>query len=222
MVFTLICRSVFSRPKVGALVLVLCLASFTINAVCQETTGPQEAAAQPTSHVRPIPLPLLYWQFLAYQNHLDRAAATLEKQGKDGTWLSDHFQRKLGFTDEQFAQVRNTGLRLESKLQKINAKAEVVIQATRAKYPHATMSQPETLPPVPPELIRLQKEHDQIIQNEVTNLKGQLGPAASAKLDSFLQQQFSRTVTTRTVQLPRHAHDPAHNPVPPFSQEATK
>lgn len=205
-----------------SVILALCLAGLMAPAVCQETATQQGTDAQAASHVKPIPLPLLYSLFLGYQNHLDRVASAREKQGKDGTWLSDHFQRKLGFTDEQFALVRSTGLRLDSELQKEDAKAAAIIKTTRAAFPHATMSQPQTLPPVPPELIELQKERDQIIEKEVANLKKQLGPAASAELDSFLRQEFSRTVTMRTVRLPPHAHDPAHNPVPPFPQEVSR
>ena len=211
------------RSKKQAFALVLGLASLATLAVCQETTLAQKTAAQSTTRTKPgpVPLPLLYRHFFAYQNHLDRAASTLDKQGKNGAGLRDHFQKKLEFTDEQFALVRDTALRLESELQKVDAKAKAIIDSTRAAFPHATMSQPETLPPVPPELTKLQEERNALIEHETTSLKDQLGAEASAKLDSFLQKEFSQTVTTHGVQLPR-PHDPASKPVPPFSQEVSQ
>src|SRR6266478_3630227 len=50
----------------------------------------------PKSQKERAPLSHLYWHFLLYQNHLDRAAADHEQQGKDGRWLSNHFQKQLG------------------------------------------------------------------------------------------------------------------------------
>jgi hypothetical protein len=206
-----------SRPLSKSLVLALGL-SLACSAICQETTSVDGTTAQ---RVKPVPLPLLYRHFLAYQNHLDRAAAALDKEGKNGEGLRSHFQKKLDFTDAQFANVRDAGLRLESELQKIDAQAKAIIDKTRAAFPNATMSQPETLPLVPPELTKLQDERNALIEREVSDLKYQLGAEASAKLDSFLQKEFSQTVTARSVQLPR-AHDPAANPVPPFAQEVSR
>src|SRR5258706_11930780 len=57
----------------------------------------------PTASATPqrAALPLLYRQFLAYQSHLDRVGAALEKQGKNGSDFKDHFQQKLGFSDAE-------------------------------------------------------------------------------------------------------------------------
>src|SRR5215470_928225 len=57
------------------------------------------AAGKMTS--RP-PLSHLYMHFLLYQNHLDRAAATREAKGEDGSQLRDHLQKRLGFNAAEF------------------------------------------------------------------------------------------------------------------------
>jgi hypothetical protein len=178
-----------------------------------------QATVTPTQGgpVQRAPLPILYRHFLAYQTHLDRVAAALEKQGKDGNDFRNHFQKKLNFTDEQFALIRASGLRLEAALQKEDAKAKVLIDATRAKFPRSAMGQPVVLPPVPPQLLALQKERDQLIGTEVTNLKSELGSTAAAHLDSLLENDFAPTVTSKPVSLPR-AHDPVGHPAPPFPQ----
>lgn len=173
------------------------------------------------NHVRPVRLPIVYRHFMAYQIHLDRVADALDKQGKNSDEFRNHFQKKLAFTNEQFALVRASGLRLEGLLQKKDAQAKLLIVATRAKIPQPALGQPVALPPVPPELLGLQKERDQLIDAEVRNLRSQLGPVASARLDSFLENDFASTLTSQPVHLPR-THDPVGNRIPPFPQEGTR
>ncbi len=164
-----------------------------------------------------VPLPLLYRHFLAYQNHLDRAGTALDKQGKNGAGLHNHFQQKLGFSDDQFGAVRQTALRLEAELQQQDVKAKAVIEATRAKFPR-TVESPADLPPVPPELVQLQQERDSLIGKEVSGLKAALGSSAAAELDTFLQHDFAPTVTVQSVGASR-LHDPVQYPVSGFPPE---
>ncbi len=142
----------------------------------QTQAPPQSTAA--SGHQ--IPLPLLYRQFLAYQNHLDRVGAALDKQGKNGSDFRDHFQQKLGFTDAQFASIRETGLRLESELREEDAKAKNVIDAARAQYPKVFGRRTDA-PPPPPELTGLQKERDGIIEQEIAGLNTALGIPSGSK-----------------------------------------
>lgn len=173
-------------------------------------------ASQASSPSR-IPLPILYREFLAYQNHLDAAAAALQAQGKDGSWLRNHFQDKLGFNDQQFASVRQTAVQLAAELKAQDAKAKAIIDQIHAQYPH-TITDPSQLPPVPPELIALQKGRDAIVAREIANLKTALGKTAASKLDSFLEHNFAPTVTVTSIGPPR-PHDPAQHPIAPFTQE---
>ena len=163
---------------------------------------PADLSTRPAVPPGRIPLPLLYRHFLAYQNHLDRAAAALNQQGKNGDELRNHFQQKLGFSDDQFSAVRQTALRLETELKEQDAKAKTIVDATRAKFPH-TIQTPADLPPVPPELLQLQQERDSLIEKEVASLKAILGASAVNKLDTFLQHDFAPTVTVQSVGPPR-------------------
>jgi hypothetical protein len=149
----------------------------------------------------PLPLRLLYRHFLAFQNQLDRAAAARDRQGKDGSGLRNHYQNELGFTDAQFDAVRQAGLRLESELKQQDAKAKAVIDAVRAQHPRVLKSAAD-LPPVPPELVELQKGRNDLIDQEVDHLKTELGPAAAAKLDNYLQRNFASNVKVQSVPPP--------------------
>jgi hypothetical protein len=172
-----------------------------------------------TTGVQPqrVSLAHLYLHFLLYQNHLDRAAAAREQQGKDGKWLSNHFQQRLGFTADQFALVRATAQRLEPELKDIKAQAVVIVQADRAwvqVHPEASRSR---LPvgdaaavgaairsaPVRPgwaKLKQLQQQQETTIQQEVETLKAALGPAPAAKLDNLIQNEWANHVSSIHVQ----------------------
>jgi hypothetical protein len=145
-----------------------------------------------------VPLPHLYWHFLMYQNHLDQVAAQRMASGKDGSWLSNHFEQKLGFTDAQFAVVRSTAQRLQVNLRAVDAQAKAIIAAGhQGAPPYPGTSHPWG--PFPPELKALAEQHEGVIQTEVANLKAALGPGAAAQLETFLQNDFARNVTVQNV-----------------------
>lgn len=150
------------------------------------------------------PLRTLYRHFLGFQNYMDRVAATHEKQGKDGSGFRSYNQKQLGFTDAQFAAVRQAALRLESELEAHNAKAKPIIDAVRAQRLSAPISAAGP-PAVPLQVISLQKERNSLIDGVMARLKADLGPEGAAKLDTYLQRVFATNV--KVQKLPPH---PAH------------
>jgi hypothetical protein len=180
-------------------------------------------------------LPHLYWHFLMYQNHLDRTAAVREQQGRDGAWLSHHFQKQLGFTDAQFAPVRSAALHLEPALQDIRTHVKTIVQDSRmrsglspqprgpsllqgssvsAVIPRSSDAVAGIARPERAQLRELQQQHEAAIVREVANLKQALGPDLAAKLDNYLETDFARHVTVTHVH-PR-PHDPKNNPIRPL------
>jgi hypothetical protein len=191
----------------------------TVRTVPPHTQPQNQASSAPKQQA---PLPHLYWHFLMYQNHLDRAAALHEQQGKNGAWLRDHFQKQLGFTDTQFAVVRAAAQSLEPELKQIRVEAMAVVKADREL---AGISMPTGGPPVPggvravnqerpgrARLHELQLQHEAAIAGEIDKLKKDLGPEASAKLESYLQNDWSRHVTAT------HFRPPASGPVHPLNR----
>jgi len=199
--------------------------TITVRAVPPRAQAPKQAAS--STPKQPVPLAHLYWHFLMYQNHLDRAAVLHEQQGKNGAWLRDHFQKRLAFTDAQFTAVRAAAQRLEPKLKAIRGEAMAVVQSDR-KITGVPM--PAGGPPVPSgfrdvnqappgraRLHELQLQHEAAITAEVAKLKQDLGPEASAKLESFLQNDWSRQVTVTRFKPPAN-NMPFRTPPRPFVQ----
>jgi hypothetical protein len=160
----------------------------TVTSVGQETKARELPKVRGVS---PAPYSHVYMHFLLYQNHLDKAAADREKVGKDGAWLRDHFQKKLGFTPEEFALIRASAHRMDSKLNANRSQAMIVIQNDRAaRLTDSSSSQLRIVPS--PELKSLAKQREEMIQREEADLDRKLGPDAAAKLQKFLKNDFVR------------------------------
>ena len=150
------------------------------------------------------PLPHLYMNFLLYQNHLDKAAAQHEAQGKDGSWLRNLLQERLGFTSSQFSVVRASAVRLESELNDIKVRASAAIQADHAasaQSPNAPRAAIRQLPA----LDDLRKEREDVIQREIDGLNRELGPEASAKLQATIEDIFSQNQAIHVTPAPPRA-----------------
>jgi hypothetical protein len=165
----------------------------------------------------PVSVAHLYWHFLIYQDHLDREATRLERKGKDGSWLRNNYQKKLGFTDAQFAPVRETATNLEKELDEIDAQVQKIVEATRAANPRV-VKDPGDLPPVPKELLTLRDEHEAVIEREVAALRNKLGPERTARLETFLKEEIAPRVTIQHIAPPPLRKVP-EGPASTFSKE---
>lgn len=161
-----------------------------------------------------LPLRALYRHFLAYQTQLDKFAINAQSRGTaaDADTLKNYHRDNLQFTESQFSVVRASGIRLVAALEKQDAKASAVIQEVRARFPQRRLPSVDALPPVPPELNRLQAERDSMIDSEIVALKSNLGAEAASKLDSYLQTDFAPQLRIRFIETPGHrAPSPTSN-----------
>jgi hypothetical protein len=189
----------------------------TVTLLCTTWSLGQASSAH-VVRTMPVPLSHLYWHFLLLQNHLDRVAAVHEQKGEDGSGLRNYYQNLLGFTDAQFTPVRQVAQRLEPALKAIDEEVKAVIDADHARHSRVLAS-PSDLPPVPAELVQLQNKHEATVEQEVKNLKAALGAEETAKLETFLRQEFVHNVTAQRVNVPHPHGDPSRHTVPPFAQE---
>jgi hypothetical protein len=161
-------------------------AAAAAHSVAQEPT-PMTQVAKTN---KPASLEHQYWHLLRWQNHLDKVAAEHEKQGKDGTWLRNYIQKKLNFTDEEFAPIRESAQRLEPKTDEIQAKSEAVMKADRTLRAKAQLARTDASPGLP-QLQALSQGRESAIAEEIETLNRDLGPANAAKFKSFVEQQYA-------------------------------
>jgi hypothetical protein len=125
-----------------------------------------------------VPLAHLYWHFLVHQNQLDKKAAELEAQGKDGKWLRNHLQQNLGFSDAEFAQIRTSSVRLTAEVKNFDGQAAAIRAAGIS-------------PASREQLKDLTAQREAAIKTEITYLKQTLPPDKVAAFEVFLTQFFS-------------------------------
>jgi hypothetical protein len=159
----------------------------TAHSVAQEQPTP---APQVARTIKLASLEHQYWHLLRWQNHLDKVAAEHEKQGKDGTWLRNYIQKKLNFTDEEFAPIRESAQHLEPKTDAIQAKSEVVMKADRALRAKGQLARTNASPGLP-QLRALSQERESAIAEEIETLNRDLGPVNAAKFKSFVELQYA-------------------------------
>lgn len=141
----------------------------------------QQASTQPAPTVQPVPLTTLYWFFLSYQQHLDDQAAQEEAKGKDGAWFRNALQKRIQFSDSDFAQIRNSAQTLVQQVTSLDAQAAAI----RAEGASPSRAQ----------LAELTFERQSAINNAIANLAQTLSPGKKAALDAFLPRFFHVTVT---------------------------
>lgn len=147
-------------------------------AVGQSTPAQQQQSSSGLSQPASLSLPHLYWHFLIYQNHLDREAAAQAAIGKDGSWLRNHFQQKLEYSDADFAAIRTSSARLTAEVNALNAQAAAIMAAGHSSTSIAQLK-----------ALTATREAD--INAEVAYLRQTLSPEKIAKFEALLVQLFS-------------------------------
>jgi hypothetical protein len=155
------------------------LCSLPLQAVGQLIANQPQNATPPTTQLKPVSLPHLYWLFLIHQNQLDARAASEEAKGQDGSWMRNHLQTSLGFSDADYSSVRASAVRLAAEMKDLDAQAA----ASRA---------PGRSPLSSADLKDLAAQREAAINNEVAYLSEVLSPENKAKLEAFMTQFFPR------------------------------
>lgn len=156
-------------------VLTMCVSAPPV--LCQLT----EAQRRPTGKPLPppqLPLSHLYWHYLAYQNNLDTKAAELGAHGKDGTLMYNHLQKHLGFSDADYAPIRDSSARLTSEVKALDDQAKAIIAAGEA------FSKRD-------QLQALSAQRQAAIDAEIIYLKQALPPEKIKAFETFLARMFS-------------------------------
>jgi hypothetical protein len=137
----------------------------------------QQMQSQPNAitKLKPVSLSHLYWHFLIHQSKLDAFAAKLDAEGRGGDAIRNDLQRRLGFTDAEYAPIRASSKRLAAELKPIEAKL-------RSLQGHAGNSS---------QAMTLIAEREIYIDKEINTLSTELSPQNKAKLEKFMTQFFA-------------------------------
>jgi hypothetical protein len=136
-----------------------------------------QASFGKSSQFRPVPLGHLYWHFLILQNYLDTKSVELDSEKRDGNGLRSNLQKQLGWSDEDYASIRTSSVRLTAKLKDLDAQAAAIKAAGESSSSHEQL-----------QTLTVQRETS--INSEITFLKRSLPPDKMQAFEIFLIQFF--------------------------------
>jgi hypothetical protein len=129
-----------------------------------------------------------------YLVFLRQKADEIEQQGKGKSVLLTRFQEKAGLTDAQFQILYQVASDCEQEIIKQDQKAMAVIEAMKAHYPDGKLPAGEGPPPIPPELITMQRDRDNIILLARNRLRQALGEQPFTRFNTFVQSRIASDV----------------------------
>jgi hypothetical protein len=155
------------------------LATALPHTIAAQTTTPQPTRLH--SKVGPVSLVHLYWHFLTLQNYLDTKSVELGSNGKDESGLRNNLQKQLAWSDEDYAFVRTSSVRLTAELKDLNTQAALIKAAGESSSSHEQL-----------QALTVQRETN--INSEITFLKQSLPPDKIRAFETFLIHFFAPKV----------------------------
>jgi hypothetical protein len=157
-----------------------------------QTTGTASAAPSASA---PIPKHLIYQHFLAMVSDLDNKAIA--------AGATDPYQFAQPFARAQFQNadldlMRTEAHALIADLKNVDQKAKLIVDDYRARA-KAAASQGQPIPPLPPDLRRLEKERTAVSINHMMTLRTSLGPQTTAHLEAYFAREIAPHLSLRTL-----------------------
>jgi hypothetical protein len=128
----------------------------------------------------------------------------MESQGRNAKALREHYKDKIGLKDKEAVLLDEIAFESEREVEKIDKKAQKIIDALRNRYPNGLLATGEQLPPPPPELKKLQRQRDMIVMSARHRLVTELGAYGFQQIDDFIKLNFARDVQP-TAARPKQA-----------------
>lgn len=137
-----------------------------------------------------VPLTHLYYHFLLLQNYLDTKAASLDAQGQNGNFVRADLQKKMGFSDTDYAPIHDSAGRFASELGQLETQVKAINETVRAERKMEGVSF-GTPPPPNDELKTLRLQRDADLDAEIASLTQNLSAKNKEKLEQFLVVFFA-------------------------------
>jgi hypothetical protein len=145
-----------------------------------------------------MPAYVVYRHFLGWVHQLDQDATA--SGAADAYKFAEPFSRaKLQHAHLDI--IRYEARKLDAELHDKDATAKAIIAKYRESAKHAAASG-APLPPVPPEIRQLEREHTALLVQHYIALRSALGNDAAAQLDAYLQYEFAPHIKLKRISLP--------------------
>ena len=144
--------------------------------------------------VKPAPEHVIYSQLFHHVVATKQIADEEEKKGKDVKHLRSLFQEEADLSEYQARVLDNVASDCVKEANKLDAKAQAIIDKYRAKYLKGKIPKGETLPPPPNELKEMQEERNKLILKFRDRLFIELGEEGTYKFKQFVEKKVATSV----------------------------
>jgi hypothetical protein len=121
---------------------------------------------------------------------VDAKAQQLDDKGQSNG-LRGAISAKLGLASPDASMLLSHCRNAESKIKDLDTQANTIISATKAKY--ANSKQAGRVPPVPPQLLALQKQKEGVVRDTMAAFDRDLSADGRGKIASYVQSLFGAT-----------------------------
>lgn len=164
-----------------------------------QSSAPTTVGTKQSPSPSQAPEHIVYRQFFRHLVALKQRAAEMESQGKNGKAFRAHYKDKIGLKDKEASLLDEIATECERETAKVDAKAQRIIEAARARFPDGRVASVDQIPPPPPELKKLQRQRDMIVMRARHRLVTELGAYGFQRIDDFIKLNFARDVQPAAV-----------------------
>lgn len=138
-----------------------------------------------------VPEHVPYMFLFRHLNNLNKQAEKHNREGKDGSKFHSRFKKVLAIDEDQYGVINEIAVSCDSELAELDKKAQVIIEAFRARYPEGDVPEGVIIPPPPAELTALQEERNLTILRARDRVRNALGEREFARFDEILKLRLT-------------------------------
>jgi hypothetical protein len=178
-----------------------------VSAAVAEAPASAEFVTAKEATGRSLPPYVVYRHFLGWVSSLGGRDA--KANASDVAAVKSSLPSRVELTDKDLRFLRSEALSLSSELQECDRKAAVIIADYRRRATAATQKG-EMLPPVPPELPKLQQEKTALVVQRYIKMQANLEANGKEQLQTYLSNEFAPhiSITDLLGQQPRRNQVP--------------
>jgi hypothetical protein len=165
---------------------------------------PAPSAAPPQKGSQPertsAPTHVVYSALFHHVVDVMHEADEMQRQGKDTSPLRSFFQRKADLNEFQARLLDTVADECVRQLDVQDARAQLIINDFKKRFPPGKLPTGVTLPPPPPELTQMQEERDAMILRARDRLRVALGEDEFQRFEGFVMERVASAIEPVALQ----------------------
>jgi hypothetical protein len=184
------------------ILLLICLASVAVALAASLSVSTPKAAPppEPAQAQRAMPpAPVVYSALFYHVAFVKEQADEVERQGKDASSLRSVFRKKADLSETQARTLDAIAIECVREVAAQDARAQIIINAFKERFPPGKLPAGVKLPPAPSELAQMQQERDAIIMRARDRLRLALGDQEFQSFDEFVTEHVAAAIEPVTL-----------------------